>query len=469
MNTFTLFGQEGWRLVGALALVLAYLALCARLYCRSHPGNLSCQSFMPVRRGSGQAPAVCIVYASQTGQAQAIAEQSARALASSDVPVRLYRFEQDWLAEAARASCVLFVVSTSGEGDAPDHAASAWRRLCASDAGLAGVRHGVLALGDRQYTRFCGFGRELDQWLASRGAAQAFERIELDRLDAVGLARWQAEVGRRGARVELPLAAQVVPSEDWRFIDRVHLNKGSAGAPMCRVRVAPAAGRAHWQAGDLLDVVIPGGDGHPRSYSIANCDTDGVVELIVRSHFREDGSAGEASAWLNERASADALLKAGVRHNPSFHLDASPQTPLILIGAGSGLAGLRSHLQARAKALADRQTAAPALSAWLVYGERSAAFDAMCSEEFDAMLSTGALSRLDRVFSRDTPDAPYVQHRLLTEQDRVRQWVEAGAIVLVCGSAGAMARGVDEALGRILGREQVAQLLEAGRIRRDVF
>lgn len=466
-----LFGLDAWRVLAAFAVSLGYLIVCARLYCRFHPGSLNCQSFMPTARRGEKQPAVCLVYASQTGQAQSLAEQAASALSSGDVPVRLFRFEQDWMTEAARSASLLFVVSTSGAGDPPDHAAGMWRRLVgmAESGAMMGVPYGVLALGDRNYADFCGFGRKLDQALSALGGQALFERIELDRLDADGIAQWQARLTALGVQGRAAGASRAIPDEGWYFLGRQHLNEGSSGSAMCLVRLSPAHGPAHWQAGDLLDILIPGGDGHPRSYSIANAGAEGMLELIVRTHLRDDGSPGEASSWLNDRARSGDQLLARVRRNPSFNLDAPPDTPLILIGAGSGLAGLRAHLQARGRKIADSGRAAPALSAWLIYGERSEAQDSLCRDEFDAWLQSGLLTRLDRVFSRDTPEAPYVQHRLQAERERLERWVDAGAVLLICGSAVGMATGVDEALRALLGTERVDQLVEAGRIRRDVF
>jgi sulfite reductase (NADPH) flavoprotein alpha-component len=104
-----------------------------------------------------------------------------------------------------------------------------------------------------------------------------------------------------------------------------------------------------------------------------------------------------------------------------------------------------------------------------VFGERTAAHDALLDQRLQGWLASGVLSRLDRAFSRDTGGARYVQDILQAEADTVRDWVDRGATIMVCGSLKGMAPGVDAALRNILGEDRLLNLREAGRYRRDVY
>jgi len=150
-----------------------------------------------------------------------------------------------------------------------------------------------------------------------------------------------------------------------------------------------------------------------------------------------------------------------LRPHRTFRLEGNETRPLILIGNGTGLAGLRAHLRARAAAGRNDN--------WLVFGERQAAHDFLCREEIETWQSSGVLQRLDMVFSRDQPERLYVQHRLLQSADQLRAWLEKGAAIYVCGSLQGMASGVDAALKQIAGDTLLRDLSATGRYRRDIY
>lgn len=134
---------------------------------------------------------------------------------------------------------------------------------------------------------------------------------------------------------------------------------------------------------------------------------------------------------------------------------------MILIGNGTGLAGLRAHLKARIQSGATRN--------WLLFGERQRTHDFFHAGELLAWQSQGQLEHLDLAFSRDGGEHRYVQHALLAHGDRLRQWIDEGATVYVCGSLAGMAPEVDAALRSMLGDERIEELRGAGRYRRDVY
>jgi sulfite reductase (NADPH) flavoprotein alpha-component len=150
-----------------------------------------------------------------------------------------------------------------------------------------------------------------------------------------------------------------------------------------------------------------------------------------------------------------------VRAHPHFRLGANQARPLILVGNGTGIAGLRAHLKSR---IDDGQ-----VRNWLLFGERNAAHDQHYRAELAGWHAGGQLARLDLAFSRDQEAPCYVQHLLEQQAERLREWVGQGAAIYVCGSLQGMAAGVHAALVAALGEAQVEALAVDGRYRRDVY
>ena len=211
----------------------------------------------------------------------------------------------------------------------------------------------------------------------------------------------------------------------------------------------------HAQA--LVDALVPLA---MREYSIASIVEDGTLQLIVRQELHPDGSLGLCSGWLTEHVALGDTVSVRVRRNSSFHLPSEPR-PLILIGNGTGLAGLRSLLKARIAQGQSRN--------WLLFGERNQAHDFHCGSELKQWQALGQLARLDLAFSRDQAQKIYVQDRLLEAADELKNWLAEGAAIYICGSLEGMAAGVDAVLIEILGAQAVGDLIEEGRYRRDVY
>lgn len=452
---------EAPRLAGAGVALIAYAALCARAW-RIHRGRAS-----PVADASGAA--VLVAFASQTGFAQSLAEETARAIEAAGVSVCLQPLDAIDADRLAACAYALFIVSTCGEGNAPDNAARFADRSMATPLALPDLRYGVLALGDRTYTHYCAFGRDLDQWLGDCGAKPLFPRIDLNGADGDALEAWRHRVARLAGIAEPYRAAEATLS-DWRLRDSRRLNPGSAGAAVHLVEfeALPPADRhigaalPAWQPGDLLEVHPPPDITTPRLYSIASLPEDGRVQLLVRSVQSADGSPGRMSGLLNDPAAAGRIFRGRIRPHHNFRLDDNAARPLILIGNGTGLAGLIAHLRHRCRRGDGRN--------WLIFGERNAAHDDHFGPELDAFERAGLLARRDRVFSRDheTP-GEYVQHRLARAGATLREWIAGGAAIYVCGSATGMGPAVHQVLIDILGDDAVTELRHAGRYRRDVY
>ena len=145
----------------------------------------------------------------------------------------------------------------------------------------------------------------------------------------------------------------------------------------------------------------------------------------------------------------------------NFRLGDNTARPLILIGNGTGLAGLLGLIRARAAA-GQAETGCSTASAM-------PPADFHYRELITQWQRDGVLERADIVFSRDQPERRYVQHQLAASAEEVRRWLRADAAIYVCGSLIGMAAGVDEALLAMLGRSELDGLTPTGRYRRDVY
>ena len=455
-----------------------------------------------------------IGFASQSGFAEQLAWQTAGQLQSAGFPVRVEPLARLSGQDLNQTRHALFVVSTFGDGEAPDSARGFEREVLSRSLALDHLNYAVLALGDRQYSQFCGFARRLHAWLQSHGGSTLFAPVEVDSADATALQRWQHELTRVTGSTP-PALWQAEAYENWTLAQRDWINPGSAGSKVFLLSLTPAAG-SHWEAGDLVEVlarnsqvaverflsglgiaadvqVVVDGLSEPleqalatrqlppsrshlvglhaqalvdalvpvamREYSIASIPEDGTLQLIVRQELHPDG-LGLCSGWLTAHAQIDQPISLRLRRNSGFHLPADP-VPMILLGNGTGLAGLRSLLKARIAQGQQRH--------WLLFGERNAAHDFHCADELNGWLASGDLTRLDLAFSRDQVEKVYVQDRLLEAADELRQWLDEGAVIYICGSLEGMAAGVDKVLTQVLGATPVEALIEEGRYRRDVY
>jgi sulfite reductase (NADPH) flavoprotein alpha-component len=458
------------RYVLAALVLLLYASLCAGLYWREYRRKLESDlARRAMRDAVGGNAAIAVVYASQTGFAEQIAWQTAKALQARGAQPRMLslgELDGESLAGLERA---LFVLSTYGEGDPPDAASVFVRKVMASPLDLSRLRFGLLALGDAGYVNFCGFGRAVGEWLKAQGAQPMFERIELDNADPEALRRWRVKVeqlaelagGGPISDASSHKAWDAPAFERWTLSRREHLNPGSAGHPLYHLELIPPGAMPQWEAGDLGQVKVPFDPARPRDYSIASLPADGSMHLVVRREIRADGSVGAGSGWLTGSLTPGDTVEIRLKPNRNFHLGENVARPLILVGNGTGLAGLRGLLKARAAAGQHMN--------WLVFGERNAAHDSLYADELETWFSNGHLAHLDRAFSRDRLDGRYVQDVLESESVRVRAWVEQGAAIYVCGSLEGMAAGVDRVLEAALGRAALDRLTDAGRYRRDVY
>ncbi len=461
------FTPQSARWISAFSIVLSYV-LFTQTVLQSHRKKHS----KVAAHTSQQQDELCIVYASQTGYAEELALQTEQSLRLAQCNTRLLDIDQLTPEILQQSSRMLFIASTTGEGDAPDSAARFCNEVMAQTLKLSHLHYAVLALGDRHYASYCAFGRQLDHWLHQQGAQLLFDRVEVDDGDDGALRHWQHHLGLLSGHTELPDWHQA-SYEDWTLQARELLNPGSLGNPVYKIRLSPSAASAHWQAGDIAEILPQRPDQSVplphREYSIASIPQDGAVELIVRQMQQADGSLGLGSGWLTHYATLGDKIALRLRSNRSFHPQETPLSEtaakvtrqLILIGNGTGIAGLRAHL----KHCEQTQSGGH----YLLFGERQSAHDHFCQAELEHWLQQGTLAQLDLAFSRDQEQRLYVQHMLPQRAQQLREWVAQGAAIYVCGSLSGMASGVDQALREILGDDTLENLREQGRYRRDVY
>ena len=178
--------------ITAVAAVVIWLILClaiaATVLRARRTDRLRLATF------KAAAGATVVAYASQTGFAEELAEMTARALIDAGEAARVVSFADLDIEMLASAKRALFVVSTTGEGDPPDSAGRVVRRMLDRDAALPDLSYGLLALGDRSYKDYCGFGHAVDGWLRRSGATPLFDVVEVDDADPEAIRHWQHQL-----------------------------------------------------------------------------------------------------------------------------------------------------------------------------------------------------------------------------------------------------------------------------------
>ncbi|UBR47587.1 assimilatory sulfite reductase (NADPH) flavoprotein subunit [Aeromonas veronii] len=216
----------------------------------------------------------------------------------------------------------------------------------------------------------------------------------------------------------------------------------------------------------------------PRLYSIASAQSEVEEEVhltvgVVR-YPQEDGTvrSGAASSYLADRLIEDGEVRVFVEHNDNFRLPQNPNTPVIMVGPGTGIAPFRAFMQEREAQGAEGKN-------WLFFGNPHFTQDFLYQVEWQRYVKSGLLSKISLAFSRDQANKIYVQDRLREAGLELYQWLEAGAHVYVCGDANKMAKDVQEALLDVIAEhghksreeaeEYLSELRRAKRYQRDVY
>jgi len=402
------------------------------------------------RRKSEVASEYMVLYASQTGQAEEIARDSAASLLAGGRDAQAVSTATVTMAQLQAAKHILCVISTTGEGDAPDEALRFEKTLMRETPDLAGRTVAVLALGDRKYDQYCAFGHRIFNWLVSCGAEAVAPAIEVDDLDAGALQKWHDLLTGLGGQETVHAGAGL----PWRLEARTRVNPQGTH-PLYHLSFTGQT--TGWQAGDLVEITTP--FGHRRDYSIASLPEESSLDLYVREVRKENGALGDGSGLLIEGIQVGDSLPLRVKSHKGFHMPEG-DGPLLLIGAGSGLAGLRAHIL---------QAQAQARKVWLIYGERHPERDAALSKTMQAWRDEGRLARLDLAFSRpDGGEGQYVQAVVAAQAADIPAWLGETGAVLCCGGRD-MGLAVEQALTGVLGQAWVDDAKISGRYRRDLY
>ncbi|MFP7731825.1 assimilatory sulfite reductase (NADPH) flavoprotein subunit [Priestia aryabhattai] len=536
---------------------------------------------------------ITILYGSQTGNAQGLAENTGKTLEAKGFNVTVSSMNDFKPNNLKKLENLLIVVSTHGEGEPPDNALSFHEFLHGRRAPkLENFRFSVLSLGDSSYEFFCQTGKEFDVRLAELGGERLYPRVDCDLdfeepankwlkgvIDGLSEAKgtsasaavpaeapagtspysrtnpFKAEVlenlnlNGRGSNketrhLELSLEGSgltfepgdslgIYPENDpelvdlllnefkWDASESVTINKEGETRPLREALIsnfeitvltkpllkqaAELTGndklkalvenreelKAYTQGRDVIDLVRDFGPWNvsaqefvailrkmpARLYSIASslsANPDEVHLTIGAVRYEAHGRErkGVCSILCSERLQPGDTIPVYLQSNKNFKLPQNQETPIIMVGPGTGVAPFRSFMQER------EETGAKGKS-WMFFGDQHFVTDFLYQTEWQKWLKDGVLTKMDVAFSRDTEEKVYVQNRMLEHSKELFQWLEEGASFYVCGDKTNMARDVHNTLVEIIetegkmSREEaeayLADMKKQKRYQRDVY
>ncbi|EPU0990743.1 NADPH-dependent assimilatory sulfite reductase flavoprotein subunit [Cronobacter turicensis] len=253
--------------------------------------------------------------------------------------------------------------------------------------------------------------------------------------------------------------------------DKAKLQHYAATTPIVDMaRFAPAQLDAEQLIGLLRPLT-------PRLYSIASSQAEAENEVhitvgVVRFDIEGRPRAGGASSYLADRLEEDGEVRVFIEHNNNFRLPATPETPVIMIGPGTGIAPFRAFMQQRE---ADGATG----KNWLFFGNPHFTEDFLYQVEWQRYVKEGLLTRIDLAWSRDQDHKIYVQDKIREQGAELWRWIQEGAHLYVCGDANRMAKDVEQALLEVIAAyggmdaeaadEYLSELRVERRYQRDVY
>ncbi len=530
-----------------------------------------------------------ILYGSQTGNSQGLAEKYASLLEAQNVDVTVSSLGKFKASNLKKITNLLLIVSTHGEGDPPDQAIQFYEFLHSKRAPkLEHLQYSVLALGDSSYEFFCKTGKDFDEQFAKLGATRMVPRTDCDVDYDDAAAQWFSAVQQeflkqataisvtstesdeilgattysrknpfyaevleninlngRGSNKEtrhlelsieganfqfepgdsigiqpenseslvdaLLVALQFDPATEVTVFDEILSLKNALQKRLeitvlskpvlekikaytehnefSRLLEEPNAWKDYAKGRDLLDVVedfapftwsaqqfvdilrkIPS-----RLYSIASsqlANNDEVHLTISKVSYETNGRQrlGVCSGSVADLQIGD-TLPIYVHKNPNFRLP-EKETPIIMIGAGTGIAPYRAFLE-------EREELGVVGKAWLIFGDQHFVTDFLYQTDWQRWLASGTLSQMHIAFSRDTDKKIYVQHKIEENAANFYEWLEQGAVIYVCGDEKSMAADVDATIHRIIEQQGqksseqaktfVQELKQQKRYQRDVY
>ncbi|WP_251521443.1 MULTISPECIES: assimilatory sulfite reductase (NADPH) flavoprotein subunit [Staphylococcus] len=537
---------------------------------------------------------ITVLYGSETGNAQGLAEMFADRLVEQEFAVKLNAMDGFKARDLKKVQDLFIITATHGEGDPPDNALTFHEYVHGRKAPkLDGVRFSVLALGDESYEFFCQTGKDFDAKLEELGAERLVDRQDCDIDYDDPAEKWMnanieklinesgveptvtaTESGQSAQKQRYsksnPYEAEVLENinlngrgsnKEVRHIELLLDNYGEEYEPGDCVVVKPQndpeivallletlgwdgqqevtinedgdtlvlenALKEHFEitkltkpllqkaaplfenselndkvndnewiqeyiyGRDVIDLIqdfpsnnLQPQDLHrflrklpPREYSIAssykaNPDEVHITVGAVRYEAHERARNGVCSVQLAERIEPGDTIPIYLKKNPNFKFPFDEQTPVIMIGPGTGVAPFRSYLQEREELGLTGHT-------WLFFGEQHFTTDFLYQTEWQTWLKDDVLTKMDIAFSRDSDEKVYVQHRILENSETFYQWLINGAALYVCGDEKYMAKDVHQTIQHVLQTEgnmseteaeaYLAEMRKENRYQRDVY
>ena len=534
-----------------------------------------------------------VLYGSESGNCEKLADLSAKEAKRRGFKATVKNMAEITPTDLTKIDNLLVIVSTWGDGDAPEAAISFHKQLMSDSLQLPKMRYSVCALGDTAYAKFCEIGKQVDARLEKFGATRVSPRQDCDLdyeephqawldhalkalnagssslstnsvspeidptatefgkkkpfpgellervlLNGKGTSKetWHYEISLEGsgltyepgdALAVIPLNAPDVIAgilqasklsgtehveikdrgtkiladalrEDLEItaLSRAFLTKLQATTQSSKLAALLADDAkdklkdylwGRWISDALIDFAGKGLSADelvgllrklpPRLYSIASSPRahPGEVHLTVASvryHAHGVDRKGVASTYLADLVKQGDAVAVYTHSNKNFRLPAAAETPIIMVGPGTGVAPFRAFIEHRASLEKKGKS-------WLFFGDQRYTYDFLYQVEWQEHLACGALTKLDVAFSRDQPEKIYVQHRMLEKSQELYAWLQEGAHFYVCGDASRMAHDVHEALISIVEKEgklsrqdaeaYVEELKKAKRYQRDVY
>lgn len=215
----------------------------------------------------------------------------------------------------------------------------------------------------------------------------------------------------------------------------------------------------------------------PRLYSIASSQSEVEDEVhLTVAHIDYEAYGyrhqGGASGFLTSRIEEGGELKVFLENNDNFKLPSNSDTPIIMVGPGTGIAPFRSFMQ-------ERDATESTGKNWLFFGNPSFTQDFLYQVEWQSYVKSGLLTKISMAFSRDQAQKIYVQDRLIENGEAVYDWLEQGAHFYVCGDALHMAKDVEKALLSIIqtygkksekdAKQYLVDMRKSKRYQKDVY
>jgi sulfite reductase (NADPH) flavoprotein alpha-component len=534
-----------------------------------------------------------IIYGSQTGNAKGIAVAYQAKASEAGIPATVVSMADYKPRQIKNETHIAIVVSTHGEGEAPDDAVELHEFLGSKKAPkLPNLKYAVLGLGDTSYEFFCQTAKDFDTRLATLGATAVVERVDCDVDYDSAAAKWQDDILAKikddltAKTTQVPVAAAAntasvasIYSKKNPFSGTLLASQKITGRDSVKdirhIEISLEDSGIQYQAGDALgvyflndadivarvigaygldasaSVTVAGNSmslndaltekceltlAYPtfikaladitndaalvalladktalreylvprqivdiaidypvaitaqqlvdacrpltaRLYSIASSQAeveDEVHLTVALVEYDAHGFThqGGASGYLSKRLEEGAAVKVYVENNDNFRLPTDPNTPVIMVGPGTGIAPFRAFMQER-----DAQDAQG--NNWLFFGNPNFTQDFLYQTEWQGYVKSGLLSKVSLAFSRDQAEKIYVQHRLVEQGAEVYKWLEQGAHFYVCGDANHMAKDVEQALLDIYqthgkqtadeAKKSLLALRKAKRYQKDVY